>query len=41
VICVAGGWAGGGIESEEALHTMAAMHAMNIESALLGKKAAA
>jgi len=37
VVCAAGGWAGGSIRDAETLATIAQMHAMNTESAVLGE----
>lgn len=38
VVCAAGGWAGGSIRDAETLAAVTQMHAMNTESAVLGKR---
>ncbi|OQR86972.1 dihydropteridine reductase [Achlya hypogyna] len=41
IVCAAGGWAGGGIDSAESLENLATMYSMNMESALLASHLAA
>ncbi|ETV93144.1 hypothetical protein H310_12753 [Aphanomyces invadans] len=41
VVCAAGGWAGGNVASQDAVHNLAQMYTMNMESALLAAHVAA